>query len=415
MKTAFATLLLLCCFTLLPFAASAQSGTQTVDLNDSTSIVVPGDWLVTENENGFFTLEGDSFTNRPMRVEVMTPRHIRSLGINFNEDRNISDVLIALTTLFDGVEPDRDAVQKLLYEERAAASFTLSDAETTDTMNVALTLNDGSFGYLTVTVGNGQLIALDSQIDEIIASFDTSRTEAASGAACTVSADAADAAQLRVGPGTNRGAISFLPARTEVTATGRIALDDGSIWYQLDLDEAAPDGTAAAELWVFEEDVTLSGDCENVGETSAPPVIRAAQQTGSGTSETSGAVSTPSAGLLEPISGEYTLTIDAVFNASCEGFENQPLSATEFYEGEMNYIYYIEVVDADSFYFGADLYTRYPGSNSFDGIFTYEDGTFSYARLDILAPGLLHGEANHAYELEGYACHATMMFNSTLN
>ncbi len=430
MKAVFKLLLCLCLFTILPLAVSAQSFTgQTVDLGDNLSIIVPEDWQITENEAGFFTMEGNAITNRPLTVEVMTPRYLRSLGINFTANLNVSEVLSSLTVLFDGVDPASADMNKLLYDDRSAASIRLTDDPTTDKLNIALTLSDGSFGYVTVTIGNGQHVVVNRQITEILASFDTARAGAvtgasfgSTGAACTVSAEDADTAQLRVGPGTNRGVITFLPADTDVTATGRIELDDGGVWYQLDLDEAAPNGTPAAELWVFEDDVTLNGDCDNIGEISAPPIVRASQQTGaSGTStstgnnETTSTSSTPAAGLLQPIAGEYTLTIDPVFNASCEGYENMPSSATEFYEGVMTYIYYVETVDANSFYFNSDLYTRYPGSNSYDGIFTYEDGSFSYARLDVLAPGQLHGEANHAYELDGFTCHATMMFNSTLN
>lgn len=413
MKSTLRILFLLCCFSVLPLSASAQTATQTVDLGDSYSIAVPDDWQVTENENGYFTLEGDAIT-----IEVMTPRYIRSLGINFNQDRNVTDVLIALTTLFDGVEPDRNEVAKLLYGAHTAAGFTITDDETTDQFNVALVLLDGLFGYMTVTVENDQLEALGDQIDPIIASFQTSRTEAASGDPCTVRADAADSAQLRVGPGTNRGTISFLPEDIDVTATGRIELDDGSVWYQLDLNEAAPNGTAAAELWVFEEDVTLSGDCENVGDTDAPPIIRAAPQTvtqpqgdGSTPPQTINATLTP--GLLQAQPGSWTVRINPVLNASCGG-ENAPLSSAEVY-GELTYTFSLSIISADLMVFGGDLYTRYPGSNSFDGMFTYADGYQSPGRIDVISPTIIHGEVNDLFQYDGYTCSATTLFDSTHN
>jgi hypothetical protein len=412
MKSAFRILLLLCCLTVLPLSVSAQNDTQTVDLGDSYSIAVPDDWQVTENENGYFTLEGDTIT-----VEVMTPRYIRSLGINFNQDRNVSDVLIALTTLFDGVEPDRDEIEKLLYGDTTAAGFTIADDEATDQFNVALVLLDGLFGYITVTVENDQLDVFSDRIDPIISSFQTTHTEAASGDPCTVRADDAATAQLRVGPGTNRGAISFLPEDTDVTATGRIELEDGSIWYQLEIDEAAPDGTAAAELWVFDEDVTLSGDCENVGDTDAPPVIRAAPQVvtqpqgdGSAPVETNATI-TP--GLLQATPGSWTLTINPVLNASCGG-ENAPLSSSEIY-GELTYVYSVSILSPDLMVFFGDLYRRYPGSNSFDGMFTYADGVQSPARLDVLSPTTIHGEINDLFQYDGYTCSATTLFDSTHN
>lgn len=418
MRSLIKTICLLFCLA-LPFAASAQSENQTVNLGSSTSIVIPADWQVTENETGYFTLEGDGITNRPMTIEVMTPGYIRAMGVNFNDDRNIIDVLIALTTLLDGVEPNRADVQKTLYDNRAAASYLLRDAETTDTLNVALTLNDGSFGFVKVTVVNGLHVVLNRQVSEIIASFDTTRS-APTGDACTVRADAADAAQLRVGPGTNRGAISFLPEDTDVTATGRIELDDGSVWYQLDLNEAAPNGTAAAELWVFEDDVTLSGDCANVGDTAAPPVIRAAPQVVNPSTDTN-ATPVPgaapqtnpvTAGLQQAQPGTWTITIQPVVNASCGG-QNVPIQAAEILE-TLNYTIRISVANADSMLFDGDSFTRYPGSNSFDGYFSFEEGTAS-TRIDVLSPTTIHGEINMLFEIDGYTCSATVLFDSFHN
>ena len=90
---------------------------------------------------------------------------------------------------------------------------------------------------------------------------------------CTVSSEDVDTVQLHVGPGTNRGVISFLPASVQIAATGQITLRNKSIWYQLDKSQAAPNGTAARQLWVAAVDVLLSGDCEQIGETAAPPII----------------------------------------------------------------------------------------------------------------------------------------------
>jgi hypothetical protein len=165
--------------------------------------------------------------------------------------------------------------------------------------------------------------------------------------------------------------------------------------------------------------VTLSGDCANVGDTSAPPVIRAAPQNanppaGDG-STTSTANATPAAGLLMPTGGMYTMTLAPVINASCEGTDNFPFSTSEYYEGVMDYNYYVEVVDANSFYFGEDLYRRYPGSNSFDGRMTYLDGTSSAARLDVVSSTQINGEENNLYIIDGFTCSATLLFTARLS
>ena len=90
--------------------------------------------------------------------------------------------------------------------------------------------------------------------------------------ACTVTAAAANSATVRVGPGENRTAITFLPADTAFTVLGVGEAADGSLWWKLDKAEVAPQ-SAAAELWVAQDDVTGSGDCAAVGAADAPPII----------------------------------------------------------------------------------------------------------------------------------------------
>jgi hypothetical protein len=172
------------------------------------------------------------------------------------------------------------------------------------------------------------LVEYADLIDAIITSFHNvnapddapvAAVSSGSGVACSVSTDSADGAQLRVGPGTNRGAISFLPTSINVTVTGRIELD-GGVWYQLDKSQAAPNGTAAAELWVAAEAVDASGDCQHVGDTSAPPIIPAAPQVvqPAGAPPTGGGAAT---GLLQPAAGQWTMTLNATTNASCQGYQ----------------------------------------------------------------------------------------------
>ncbi|MEP7294172.1 MAG: hypothetical protein ABI835_20460, partial [Chloroflexota bacterium] len=215
-------------------------------------------------------------------------------------------------------------------------------------------------------------------------------------------------------PGTNRGAISFLPANTDVTATGRIELDDGSVWYQLDKSQAAPHGTPAAELWVFEEQVTTSGDCENVGETAAPPVIHAAPQVvapppnDSGNPQTTPATITP--GLLQPSAGTWIFNINPTINASCTGTTNAAIPATEFYDS-LTETYSLRTLTADSFNYGGEVMTRYPGSNTFSGSFNFEDGSNAQIRFEVASATSMRGELIGNLFLDGgLSCNVTVLF-----
>ncbi|MFN8450501.1 MAG: SH3 domain-containing protein [Anaerolineae bacterium] len=249
----------------------------------------------------------------------------------------------------------------------------------------------------------------------MIASFDSdtiiTSNSAASSEPCTVSADAANSAQLRVGPGTNRGAISFLPANTDVTVTGRNELDDGSVWYQLDKSEAAPNGTAAAELWVNAEDVSATGDCEHVGDTSAPPIIPIAVAPPAAT--TAPGENPPvqaSPGML-PAAGGWIIDLAGTTNASCLGGENVPIPSTEVFES-LSYGVTVLIVNNSTFTFGGDTFTRVPGSNNFIGSFTYDDGSNAQVYFYLTSPTFMSGQIVGNVGFGDSACSATVQFTT---
>ncbi|MDQ7026840.1 MAG: hypothetical protein Q9P01_03745 [Anaerolineae bacterium] len=103
---------------------------------------------------------------------------------------------------------------------------------------------------------------------------------------CTVSTNRERTVRLRVGPGLNRTSIDFLPINRQFEVQGQFD-DDGDIWYQLDKFEAAPRRAAQVnEIWVAARDVTESGDCNQVGFASAPPIIPIPSSSGSSATQT---------------------------------------------------------------------------------------------------------------------------------
>lgn len=395
----------------LPLMVVAQAtDTQTVDLGDGYWITVPAEWEVEKLHDGAFRLGDDAIT-----LSVTTPTRLNDLSVDFPDSTNVIDVLINLAFPLDGADITADSVQKARYDNRQAALFTDSEDENIDQIFVAITLSDRTFGYLAFSGAKDDFAAFSPQLDDIIASFDSDRTvNAATGVECTVSTDSANSAQLRVGPGTNRGAISFLPADTDVTVNGRIELDDSSVWYQLDKAEAAPNGTAAAELWVNAEDVDANGDCDSVGETSAPPVIPiiAAPAATAAPGENPPQTNPNAAPGAMPSAGGWIMVLNPVLNASCQGGDNFTFNTAEYFT-PTTYGDTLVIRDNSSFVYTSDVFTRIPGTNSFTGTFTYQDGTVAPVRFDLVSSTQMTGYITVNYAIEGTPCSETVTFVAT--
>jgi uncharacterized surface protein with fasciclin (FAS1) repeats len=157
-------------------------------------------------------------------------------------------------------------------------------------------------------------------------------TEAGSGEPCLVRTDEASSVRVRVGPGENRTAVTFLPAGEDLQVQGRTEVD-GEVWYQLDVEEAAP-GRAINEAWVPAENLDSTGDCETIADADAPPIVpiinQPPPQTG-GDDGDNGADAPPAdtTGLIRPAAGTWALNLAGTTNASCEGTGNVQIPTNE--------------------------------------------------------------------------------------
>ena len=134
---------------------------------------------------------------------------------------------------------------------------------------LAVGLSDGNIGILVI---EGELDeAIEEAILAVVQTFD-SPTFAAAIIPCVVSSDQDNTVSLRVGPGINRGVIAFLPGGADFDVVGEAEANDGSLWWKLDKEQVAP-GSDASELWVAQEDVTATGDCDLVSKAEAPPLV----------------------------------------------------------------------------------------------------------------------------------------------
>lgn len=86
---------------------------------------------------------------------------------------------------------------------------------------------------------------------------------AATEAPCTVQALNNFDVFIRVGPGTNRATLNFLPANVPVLVLSQSSASDGSLWWQIDKSEVLPDATAPS-IWVAQDEVVAEGNCEAV-------------------------------------------------------------------------------------------------------------------------------------------------------
>ncbi|MBL8145135.1 MAG: hypothetical protein JNL34_02010 [Anaerolineae bacterium] len=405
---------------MLPFAVNAQGNTQTADLGDGYQIIVPASWVIA-GEDGIFTAEEGE-----LAVEIYTPAGIAEIiGLDLGNAKDALDAMVILSLPISQVRAVRDDLQKTPIGDRIAATIATPEIEP-EMLLAAVPMSDGTFGYLQFSAPSDVMATMQDELLAVIESFDVAGEEGAapanagSGVACTVSASAANTSQLRVGPGENRSAIAFLPANTDVTVTGRIVLNDGSVWFQLDKAEAAPQGSAAAELWVIADAVETSGDCDQVGETNAPPVIPISVAPPPAATLAPGEAAPPPAqpGAL-PSPGTWTLTLDPVMNASCLGYENVSVPTADVYTST-SWSGNLSIVNNGAFNFDGDTFQRLGSSNSFAGTirFSYTEGgtTDTQVRFDLISSSSMSGQIvdNYTYD-DGTPCSDTVTFTARHN
>jgi serine/threonine protein kinase len=92
-------------------------------------------------------------------------------------------------------------------------------------------------------------------------------------APCTVQALDDFEVFIRVGPGSNRATLNFLPANMPVLALAQAAAEDGSLWWQLDKSEVLPNATSPT-IWVAQDEVVAEGNCDGVAMVTPTRISR---------------------------------------------------------------------------------------------------------------------------------------------
>ncbi|MEO1286733.1 MAG: fasciclin domain-containing protein [Chloroflexota bacterium] len=177
----------------------------------------------------------------------------------------------------DDVTSDVDTLTNILLYHVAAGIALSSDLE--DGMEIEM-LNGA-----TVTVSiDDETVTINDSAEVVMADIEASNgvihvidavllpPPAEVAEACVVNTDSADTVRVRVGPGVNRTSVTFLPAGQDFEVLGVFDDEDGSTWFQLVKEDAAP-GRAINEAWIAADDVNSTGDCDNIASTDAPPII----------------------------------------------------------------------------------------------------------------------------------------------
>lgn len=289
------------------FAQADQPLTTVVDLLDGYVISVPDGWEVEQDSQ----TEGFTLSNNEITLFVLNPEQVNNLVES--EDVALDSLLIDVyDELYDG-RPSLEEIETAEISEREVVSWQYDEREVHGIFYV-IRLSDDRPGVVDVFTEDTALEDHMELVTNIIASFDVAQESFISVEGfepCLISTDQANSVDLRVGPGTNRSVLSSLPAGEEFQVTGRFTTDDGSVWYQLNKEEVAPN-SAANEIWVAAADVAETGSCDAVADVSAPPIIPIvtqppANESGDETSTTS----------VAPTRGRWTVTFDAMTTAVC--------------------------------------------------------------------------------------------------
>jgi hypothetical protein len=256
----------------LPGITQAQGGDELsetyVSKDGAFSLRYPQDWVVNEDAAGYIFLsdDPDAFENNDLDVDnlfvFITPVAVEAVEANGNSARQTLENFAELS----GLELVGSTTRREV-DGRGHASAHYSGEGVTGIIQ-AIEFSEDSFGIVMLATVNDP-DEFEAMLSAMTASFTAVEGNAEP---CTVSTNEERSVTVRVGPGTNRGSITFLPAGIEFTVLGEAEAEDGSKWWKLDKAEVAPH-KSANEMWVAQEQVTSSGSCDNVSEASAPPII----------------------------------------------------------------------------------------------------------------------------------------------
>lgn len=433
---------------------------QQVALSETYSISIPDDWDAQENEAlGTTILLGDS------AMAVVAVPDVFATLVDVSADDTLEDVLVTTFETLLGGRARLNAIEPLTLGSHPAVSYRFSSDEITlpDEMADFGTFEgllfiidfseeggDPAYGLYEFAAINSDLnsqvnlaktigatfsaVALDPKTGQPIGgqpvgtttgsgttapggavntestSSAATTSSSASSASCFVSTTSANTVQLHVGPGFNRAVVTFLPANQDFAPTGSFTADDGSEWFQLNRQEAAPT-SAAAEVWVNRESVDEEGNCDAVTGAAAPPIIPIINNPPPQPTAVPGAppaTAAPAGGLV-PADGNWSVNMNSTSFASCQGTQTITLNTAEIYpDTPLSRVFRVRVTNGGAnMTIGSDaLVQDAPGH--YYGTASFDNGENAQLRLQVLSSASMTGELVGNFTIDGTPCSFTV-------
>lgn len=424
MKSLLRTVLIAVLLLVFAFPAAAQD---PVNLDDTTTVVVPEGWEImpaADFDAAFADVEGLTahvVTDGTVAVLILTPSQLEALFTAAGESVGDPPVVLvnAYSILHDSAfDVGTIAKATIAGFEAQIWGYTLGAGDDAGEGKAhILTVNAETNALLFINVygPTGSLDPVSAQIDALVNSLAVveAPVEAApAGEPCIVNTDKARTATVRVGPGENRTAITFLKPNQDYTVEGRLVDASSAVWYRLVKTEVDP-GTSAAELWTAAEGLNAVGGCDTVGEAVAPPlrpIIQARPTSVPGSSTTT--TTDPAEGLIIPESGTWLFLYNSNALVSCQGTNTIEVPISELDWPPSEVVTIESSPDGSFLYVGDFLHVRI-NDTAYLGDYNV-DGSNIQAYLFPQSSTRLSGEFRENFVWDGWSCSGTIRVSGSL-
>jgi hypothetical protein len=233
---------------------SEAGGQKYVFPESGISVNFSADWTLTENDNGSITLTSDN-----ARLTLYDPIFVSEI-LDLPDPEDVVEVVGAISDFALGA---RIVAQTMMIDRRFAAfaEYNQTDSRRRGTF-VGLQFSDGTFGAADFSTATSSFLTHFISVSALLGSFDTVAT-----IPCTISTALERNIVVRIGPGENRTAFTFLPANQSFEVLGQVSDLEGMLWWKIDHDAI---GSLAKEAWVKQSEVIPSGDCGNIPRVALP-------------------------------------------------------------------------------------------------------------------------------------------------